>query len=312
MDKAPMSNEVLDNDVTSSKTGNQSGNHASQETRGPSDLRQSPLYRLRHSLAHVLAQAVREIRPKARLGYGPPTENGFFYDIEAQPPLSESDLPELETRMRRIIKDDLPMRMVFQPAKDVIAQLEAEDASYKLEMARQFIAQGETQLGLCHTGNAFTDMCQGHHVPSTGTIPPNAFQLDSIAGAYWRNDPQNPMLQRVYGLAFPTAKALRNFLTQREQAKARDHRKLGQQLGLFTINEAVGKGLPLFMPAGAAIRQELENLAFEMEFDAGYERVSTPHITRAELFERSGHLPYYAKDMFPPWRSTEKRSTSNR
>ncbi len=260
---------------------------------------ESPLYRLRHSFAHVLARAVLELRPSARLGYGPPTEHGFFYDFELDPPLSTDDFPELEKRMRRIIGANDPFVRAEYAAPELIARFEAEGARYKADMARDFHAQGERTLSL-YTIGSFTDMCRGNHVDATGKLPADGFQLDSIAGAYWRGDEQNPMLQRIYALAFPDKKALKAFLAQRELAKERDHRKLGQQMGLFTISESVGKGLVLWMPNGTVIRDELENLAKEMEFRYGYQRVATPHITKGELYEATGHLPYYAASMFPP------------
>jgi threonyl-tRNA synthetase len=260
---------------------------------------ESPLYRLRHSLAHVLAQAVLELRPDARLGYGPPTEHGFFYDFELEPPLSTEDFPELEKRMRRIIAADQRFEREDVPAGDVIARFEAEGARYKADMARDFQAQGEKTLSL-YTIGPFCDMCRGNHVDSTGKLPADAFRLDTLAGAYWRGDERNPMLQRVYGLAFPDKKALKAHLEQRELAKERDHRKLGQQLGLFSISEEVGKGLVLWLPNGTVIRDELEKLAKEMEFQGGYQRVATPHISKQELYQATGHLPHYSESMFPP------------
>ncbi|HKI98867.1 MAG TPA: threonine--tRNA ligase [bacterium] len=260
---------------------------------------ESPLYQMRHSFAHVLAQAVLELRPNARLGYGPPTEHGFFYDFELDPPLSTEDFPELEKRMRKIIATDQSFQRAEYPADELIARFEQEGARYKADMARDFQAQGETKLSV-YTIGPFPDMCRGGHVDSTGKLPADGFKLDSIAGAYWRGDEQNPMLQRIYALAFHDRKELKAFLDRRELAKERDHRKLGQQMGLFTIAEEVGKGLVLWMPNGTVIRDELEKLAKEMEFRYGYVRVATPHITKGELYEATGHLPYYAKDMFPP------------
>jgi threonyl-tRNA synthetase len=260
---------------------------------------ESALYRLRHSFAHVLASAVLELRPGAKLGYGPPTEHGFFYDFELDPPLSPEDFPELEKRMRRIINKDLAYQREEVPAPALIARFEAAGARYKADMARDFAAQGEQKLSV-YTIGEFADMCRGNHVDSTGKLPADGFKLDSIAGAYWRGDERNPMLQRVYGLAFPDKAALKAHLERRELAKERDHRKLGQQLGLFAIAEEVGKGLVLWLPNGTAIRDELEQLAKEMEFRYGYERVATPHITKQELYQATGHLPHYADSMFPP------------
>ena len=264
----------------------------------------SPLYRIRHSLAHVLAQAVLEIRPEAKLGIGPPIDTGFYYDFDLAPPLTPEDLADLEKRMRRIIQANAGFERSDLPAHEAIARLKAQGAGYKVEMAEGFQAEGQTTLSFYKDG-AFEDMCEGPHVARTGEIPADAFKLDSLAGAYWRGSEKNKMMQRVYGLAFATRKELDAFLARRELAKQRDHRKLGQELGLFTISEEVGKGLPLWLPKGAAIREELERLAKETEFKAGYHLVATPHITKGGLYEATGHLPYYAKDMFPPMKADD-------
>jgi len=260
---------------------------------------ESRLYRVRHSLAHVMAQAVLELRPNAKLGYGPPTEHGFFYDFDLDPPLSTEDFPQIEERMRRIIKENNSFEREDYLADELLNQLRAEGKDYKADMAEGFKAQGDETLSVYRAGN-FSDMCEGPHVAATGDLPANAFMLDSIAGAYWKGDESNKMMQRIYGLAFLDRKELKAFLERRELAKQRDHRKLGAEMQLFAISEEVGKGLPLFMPHGEAIRGELEKLAMETEFRAGYERVSTPHITREGLYHTSGHLPYYKEDMFPP------------
>ncbi len=265
---------------------------------------QSELFRMRHSLAHVLAQAVLELRPGARLGFGPPIENGFYYDFDLDPPLSTEDLPRLEKRMRKIIKADQPFERKDYDAEELIASLKKEGAIYKAENAEELKAGGAGTLGVYSNGG-FSDMCDGPHVESTGRIPSDSFKLDSVAGAYWKGSEDNKMMQRVYGLAFQSKDELEAFLARRELAKERDHRKLGLEMQIFTISEEVGKGLPLWMPNGEAIRGELERLAQETEFKAGYSRVSTPHITREGLYHTSGHLPYYAKDMFPPMQAEE-------
>ena len=260
---------------------------------------ENPLYKLRHSFAHVLAQAVLEMRPGARLGYGPPTDHGFFYDFDLDPPLSSEDFPELEKRMRKIINQDHEFTREDFPAAELIARFEAEGKPYKAEMARDFMAQGEETLSV-YTIGSFPDMCAGNHVTSTGKLPADGFKLDSLAGAYWRGDESNTMMQRVYGLAFPDKAALKDHLHKRELAKERDHRKLGREMSLFTLSEEVGKGLVLWMPNGTVIRDELEALAKEMEFRGGYKRVATPHIAKGGLYEATGHLPHYADSMFPP------------
>ncbi len=267
---------------------------------------ESRLYRIRHSLAHVLAQAVKEIRPGAKLGFGPPIDNGFYYDFDLESPLAPEDLPTLEKAMRRIIQADQSFEREDLPADELISRLEGEGAEFKAEQARDLQGEGAATLSVYSNG-PFADMCEGPHVASTGELPADAFKLDSLAGAYWKGSEKNKMLQRVYGLAFERKAELKEFLALRELAKERDHRKLGAQMQLFTISEEVGKGLPLWMPNGAAIREELEKLAKETEFQWGYQRVATPHITKEGLFITSGHLPYYAADMFPPMEGDEGR-----
>ncbi len=265
---------------------------------------ESPLYRIRHSLAHVLAQAVLEVRPDAKLGIGPPIETGFYYDFDLAPPLTPEDLPDLEARMRRIIQANGKFERTDLSADEALRKLRAQDAPYKVELAEEFKSRGERSLSFYKDG-PFEDLCEGPHVQSTGELPADGFKLDSLAGAYWRGSEKNKMMQRVYGLAFATRQALEAFLARRELARQRDHRKLGQEMSLFTISEEVGKGLPLWLPKGAAIREELERLAKETEFRAGYQRVATPHISKGGLYEATGHLPYYAKDMFPPMQADD-------
>ncbi|MDH4225408.1 MAG: threonine--tRNA ligase [Deltaproteobacteria bacterium] len=260
---------------------------------------QSPLYKIRHSLAHVLAQAVLEIRPDAKLGFGPPIENGFYYDFDLEQPLVPEDLPLLEKAMRKIIGANQKFEREELPAEEMIRRLTDQGAVFKAEQAQDLKQGGEATLSLYKNG-PFNDMCEGPHVESTGKIPADGFKLDSLAGAYWKGSEKNKMLQRVYGLAFENKQTLKDFLEKRELAKERDHRKLGVQMELFTIADEVGKGLPLWLPNGTVIRDELENLAKETEFRYGYQRVATPHITKEGLFLTSGHLPYYADSMFPP------------
>ncbi|MCH8841670.1 MAG: threonine--tRNA ligase [SAR324 cluster bacterium] len=264
----------------------------------------SRLYRIRHSLSHVLAQAVMEIRPEAKLGYGPPIENGFYYDFDLHPPLAPEDLPRLEKIMRRIIGADQRFEREDVPAEELIERLRGDGAIYKTENAEEMRDNGQKVLSVYRNG-PFSDMCEGPHVTSTKELPADAFKIDSLAGAYWRGSEENKMLQRVYGLAFENKTELKEFLAKRELAKERDHRKLGAELQIFTISDEVGRGLPLWMPNGTVLRDELEKLAKETEFQWGYQRVSTPHITKEGLFLKSGHLPYYAADMFPPMEGDE-------
>ncbi len=260
----------------------------------------------RHTLAHVMAQAVRELYAErgfapeqVKLAIGPVIENGFYYDIDAPEPLREEDLPVIEGKMRAIVAANLPLERFVLPREEALKRYAGIDP-YKTELIQDlpeneelsFYKQGDEQFG-------FTDMCRGPHVPSTGRIPPH-FKLTSIAGAYWRGDSSRPMLQRIYGIAFRTKEELDNYLWQQEEAKRRDHRKLGAELDLFTISEEVGKGLPLWLPRGSFIRRQMEDYMYHKEQEYGYHYVYTPHIASAKLYYTSGHLPYYKDDMYAP------------
>lgn len=262
------------------------------------------LFRMRHSLAHVLAEAVLQVRPKAQLGFGPPIRTGFYYDFKLEQPLTEDDLPDIEKRMRKIIQEKQLFKREDLPKEQALKKLEGMGQELKVEYAQELLKAGEN-LSFYSSG-PFVDMCEGPHVADTSQIPVNAFKLDSVAGSYWRGDSKRPMLTRIYGLAFPTENLLKEFIKNRELALKRDHRKLGQELELFTIDERVGKGLPLWLPNGTVIREELEKLAKELEFKDGYVRVATPHIAKADLYNISGHLKLFKNDMFPPMRSVEK------
>lgn len=264
---------------------------------------QSDLYRMRHSAAHVLAQAVRELFPGVKLGIGPPTEHGFYYDFDLGVDdggkvvsFRPGDLKRIEKRMRQIMagKHELIYREIdVEEARDLFA-----DEPYKLELVEQFAAENSALSTYRQDG--FEDLCRGPHVADTGMIPAGAFKLMSIAGAYWRGDESQPMLQRIYGTAWPSRKELKAHLHMLEEAKKRDHRKLGRELEIFILDDEVGPGLPLWLPRGEIIVDELEKLAREMEDAAGYQRVRTPHIAKDSLFLRSRHLPYYEDEMYPP------------
>ena len=258
----------------------------------------SLLHRIRHSLAHVLAQAVMEIRPNAKLGFGPPVDNGFYYDFDLDQPLTPEDLPDLEKRMKRIIKSNQHFEQEELDTEEMKSRLKTGNQVYKIEQVDDLTIQGKA-LTLYRNG-PFWDLCEGPHVESTKKIPKNCFSLDSLAGAYWKGSEKNKMLQRVYGFAFETQEELKLFKEQRRLAMERDHRKLNVLQHYFVIDEEVGKGLPLWLPNGTVIRDELEKLAKEHEFLGGYQRVSTPHITRENLYHTSGHLPFYKDSMFPP------------
>ena len=247
---------------------------------------------MRHSTSHVMAQAVVSLFPEARLGIGPAIENGFYYDFELPRPLTPEDLPVIEKKMAEIISSDLPFER-SEVTKDQAMQLFACQP-FKLELINEL--PGDTVS--TYRQGSFLDLCKGPHVTSTGKI--RAFKLLSIAGAYWRGDEKRPMLQRIYGTVFKTQQDLDAYLTQLEEAAKRDHRKLGKELEIFIFDDEVGPGLPLWLPNGAIIIEELEKLAKETEFRHGYDRVKTPHVTKEALFIRSGHVPYYTESMYPP------------
>jgi threonyl-tRNA synthetase len=267
------------------------------------DLKDSNLYRIRHSLAHIMAQAVVQIRPQAKMGFGPPVDFGFYYDFDfGDEPIQETDLKDIEKRMKHIIKQRQQFDESFKSLEEAEAFLGESGQGYKIEYARELVETGKAgdgKLGF-YTNGPFVDMCEGPHLEHTGKVPKASFKLDRIAGSYWRGDEKNPMLTRIYGLAFESAPELKDYIEKRELARQRDHRKLGAELELFSFDEEVGVGLPLWLPNGAVVRDELEAWAREEEFKDGYQRVSTPTITKGELYERSGHLSYYKEGMYPP------------
>ncbi len=267
----------------------------------------SELYRIRHSAAHVMAEAVLEMFPEAKYTIGPPIENGFYYDFDLPRPLTPEDLEKIEKRMRQIIAGH--HRFIRKVVSAGEARQIFKDQPYKLELIDGLEKGGSDEYGnplegppeiSIYTSDTFTDLCRGPHVDDTGKINPSAIKLLSSSGAYWRGDEHNPMLQRIYGTAWKTSKELEEYLWQIEEAKKRDHRKLGRELEIFTFDEEVGPGLPLWLPRGGIIIDELEKLAKELEDKAGYLRVRTPHLAKEDLFLHSGHLPYYAESMYPP------------
>jgi len=264
---------------------------------------ESHIEQLRHSCSHVLAQAVMDMFPEAILAIGPPVDNGFYYDFELPRSLVPEDLPILEKKMRRIQKQRQKFVQLDKPIDEAIDFLEQAGQIYKAEMARDLKAKGETSLSFYENINQqneklmFVDMCKGPHSDHTGDI--GHFKLNSIAGAYWKGDEKNKMLQRIYGLCFETKEELDDYLKMMKEAKKRDHRKLGKELELYTFDDEVGAGLPLWLPKGAAIVETLETLAKKKEDEQGYMRVRSPHIAKEELYLRSGHLPYYEDSMYP-------------
>lgn len=257
------------------------------------------LYRIRHSLAHVLAQAVLQLRPGSTLGFGPPIDDGFYYDFILSAPLSEDDFPELEKRMKHILKQGQTFEREELGAAEALARIDGMNEPYKREYAQELIEKrGLPGLSFYKNG-PFLDMCEGPHVENTRKIPEGCYKLRSIAGAYWRGDSRNAMMTRIYAWAFASKEELDAKVKAYREALARDHKKLGRELDIFVIDDEIGKGLPLWLPAGTVLRDELEKLAKELEFKDGYQRVATPHLNKVELFYKTGHLPYYAPHMYP-------------
>ncbi|RLP88781.1 threonine--tRNA ligase [Micromonospora sp. BL4] len=267
---------------------------------------------LRHSTAHVLAQAVQDIFPEAKLGIGPPIENGFYYDFDVDKPFQPDDLSKLEKRMQEIIKSGQRFRRRRFGSLDE-ARSELADEPFKLELIEvkgegldtdEVMEVGGGELTIYDNLDAkedkvcWSDLCRGPHLPTTRLI--GAFKLMRSAAAYWRGSEKNPQLQRVYGTAWPTRDELKAYLKLLEEAARRDHRKLGADLDLFSFPDEIGSGLAVFHPKGGIIRREMEHYSRRRHEEAGYEFVNTPHITKAQLFQTSGHLPYYADTMFPP------------
>ncbi len=254
---------------------------------------------LRHSTAHAMAQAILELYPGSKLTLGPPIEDGFFYDIEVAGRITDEDLPRIEERMREIVERDLPIE------REEVSKREAkrlyEDNPYKLEIIRD-LEDGDISV---YRQGEFFDLCRGPHVPSTGKL--GAFKLQNIAGAYWRGDENNPMLTRVYGTAWPTEKQLKAYLKRLEEARERDHRKIGRDLGLFTFSAEVGAGIPLFLPKGEMLRYLMEGYVREVQSRHGYDHVWTGHLVNEKLYERSGHLEHYNDSMYPPMVDGETR-----
>ncbi len=265
------------------------------------------LERLRHSCAHVLATAILRHWPDAQFAYGPPVENGFYYDVDLKHRISPEDFEKIEAEMKKEIKANNKFERIEVPREQAIADAKSgrlgglterpgNESKFKLDLIAQ-IPEGEP-ISYFQNGD-FIDLCAGPHVMRTGNL--KAFKLTSVASAYYKGDEKNPQLQRIYGTAFKNKTELEEYFTMLEEAKRRDHRKIGQEMGLFAIDtEYVGPGMPLWLPKGTVLVEELEKLAKETEFAAGYVRVRTPHLAKEKMYKTSGHLPYYAESMFPP------------
>ncbi|MBP7686635.1 MAG: threonine--tRNA ligase [Thermoflexales bacterium] len=268
----------------------------------------SKLYRIRHSAAHIMAQAVMEMFPgEADIAIGPPIENGFYYDFDLPRSLTPEDLEKIESRMRQIIGENLPFVRKEVSAEE--AKQQFADQQYKIELIEGLEKGGLDEYGnplneppviSFYTHGTFTDLCRGPHVESTGKVNPSAVKLLSVAGAYWRGDEKKKMLQRIYGTAWEKPADLKAYLDRLEEAKKRDHRKVGKELGLFYFSDDIGPGLPLFTPKGALVRQLMEDYVRETQIRYGYEHVWTGHMVKEDLYKRSGHYDNYADVMFPP------------
>ena len=247
---------------------------------------------LRHTASHVMAQAVKRLWPEAKLAIGPAIDKGFYYDIDMEHTLTPEDLTKIEKEMSRIVKENLPITKSVMPRQEAIEFFKSKNEDYKVELIEDL---PEDAVISCYTQGDFTDLCAGPHVAATGKV--KAFKLQSIAGAYWRGDEKNKMLQRIYGTAFEKKEELDAYLHMLEEAAKRDHRKLGKELGLFVIKEE-GPGFPFFLPKGMALRNELENFWREVHHDFEYDEIRTPIILNKHLWETSGHWDHYRENMY--------------
>ena len=280
---------------------------------------------MRHSAAHLMAAAVQAIWPEAKFGVGPTTKDGFYYDIDLPTPLGIADLEKIENKMRELRNKKLEFKRTELPIDDAIAQMEERDQAYKVELlnllkekgstaivkefgdegvADEAGATGASTVSFYQTGS-FLDLCRGPHVENSKEVGP--FKLLKVAGAYWRGSEKNPQLQRIYGVAFEKQEDLDRYLWQMEEAKKRDHRKLGKELEIFFFSEEIGPGMPFWLPNGMSMRKELEKLATEEERKDGYLSISTPVLAKDHLYYQSGHLPYYKDDMFAPLEMDEEK-----
>lgn len=274
------------------------------------------LHAMRHSLAHIMATAIQELYPKAKFGVGPVVENGFYYDVDLPEKLSAEDLEKIEGKMREVIQADYPFEQSTMKLDEAIEYFGKKEQTYKLDLLNDLKQHGTTvardidrsQLGVeddakvsevgIYTDGPFTDLCRGPHVASTGKV--GAFKLMRVSGAYWRGDEKNAQLQRVYGVGFTTDAELSEHLTMLEEAAKRDHRKLGRELDLFVFSDLVGPGLPLWTPRGTVIREQLNNYVQELRdtIGGGYQPVTIPHITKKDLYEKSGHWKKFSEELF--------------
>ncbi|HSI21234.1 MAG TPA: threonine--tRNA ligase [Verrucomicrobiae bacterium] len=253
------------------------------------------LHKVRHSLSHILAMAVLEVFPEAKLAIGPAIDNGFYYDFDLPRPVTPEDLTDLQARMERLVKEHVEFTVKSYSIEEGLAMVAGQP--YKEELIRDLAAGGETEVTFYRSGN-FVDLCKGPHIATTKEIADGCFKLSHVSGAYWRGDEKRPMLQRIYGLAFESEQELSNYIQMMEEAKKRDHRVLGPQLGIYMISEEVGPGLPLWLPRGETIKYLLQEYMRKKEEALGYQYVATPVMAHENLYIRSGHAQYYSEDMF--------------
>ncbi len=252
---------------------------------------------LRHTTAHVMAQAVKELFPNVKIAIGPAIDNGFYYDFDYERGFTPEDLEKIEARMNEIVKQALPITRQEMPISEAMDFFQKQGEEYKLELLKDLKAEGESTVSLYSQGD-FTDLCRGPHLPDTGKL--KAFRLTHLAGAYWKGDEKRPMLQRIYGTAFYDKKAMKKYFAMLEEAKKRDHRRLGKDLDLFSVQEETGPGLILWHPKGAMIRKSIEDFWRDEHMKRGYDLLFTPHIARLDLWKTSGHLDFYAENMYSP------------
>jgi threonyl-tRNA synthetase len=256
-------------------------------------MKEDKMHNIRHSLAHIMAMAVLKKFPDAKLGIGPVIDNGFYYDFLLPEKLSDTDLPKIQKDMKKIIQQKVEFTKEISSKKDALAK--NKNNKYKQELIEDLPANEEISFYAC---GDFEDLCAGSHVKDSSEIKPNAFALTTTAGAYWRGDEKNDMMTRIYGVAFASKEELDEYLTMLEEAKKRDHRKLGKELDLFSFSELVGAGLPLWSPKGTVLRQELDNYVWELRKQYEYQAVTIPHITKKDLYETSGHWDKFSDELF--------------
>lgn len=250
-----------------------------------------------HTCSHILAQAVKRLYPEVKLAIGPSIDNGFYYDMDSPVAFTPEIMEKIEEEMRKICKEKLPLERFVLPRPEAIKYMQDKGEPYKVELI-QDLPEGE-EISF-YTQGEFTDLCAGPHVDSTGRIKPNAIKLTACNAAYWRGDSSRETLQRIYGVAFPKKEQLDEYLVKLEEAKARDHRKLGKELGLFMVDDLVGKGMPMFLPKGYTVWRILENYIRDKEIKSGYQHVLTPCVGTVNLYKTSGHWEHYQQNMFPP------------